>query len=163
LCSADEQDSGQGIQISTFKLSFSENEIGLQLVGYHDLGQRQVIYSDTQSAFVLGAKYDVDLCLFRLDSHANSSLWRHFHTFSALAYVASGKRNKKFLNISPDGAHACIGEHSGYVFVYEHEQGNSARQQIVRLPEGQTLMGLALLNQGLVVLTNGGAAIMRFM
>ncbi len=145
-----------------------------------------------KSVSLAGLKYDVDLCIFRVPDSADASSSSssslaptklqliHEHTFSALAYVAAGKRHKKFVAMAPSGLHCAIGEHSGYVFAYEHEslsgsssssssssssaatKSNNARQQIVRLPEGERLLGLMLVDAGMMVLTESAAAFYRF-
>jgi len=72
----------------------------------------------------------------------------HSSTFDALAFVQSGKQNKRFMTFTSNHEYAIIAEMTTFIFVYKKRtQGqHKSVHQLVELEKGEEVMGLQILN-----------------
>jgi hypothetical protein len=77
-------------------------------------------------------------------------------TMAALGYVATGKKNRRYVLPCTGFSHIAIVEAEKFIFVYRVPLSGEAHSphQIVEIPSDQVILGAAWLHSSLVVLTN---------
>ncbi|KAJ3110018.1 hypothetical protein HK100_003177 [Physocladia obscura] len=87
---------------------------------------------------VPGCSVDGIICTISADAVAGVSV-KHTATVDAFAYIASSKRDKRFVYVDRDGRFACVVESSRYMYVYGKRPDNDGGDQwVVDLWEGRS-------------------------
>eukprot|EP01117_Protostelium_nocturnum_P006531 TRINITY_DN2353_c0_g1_i1.p1 TRINITY_DN2353_c0_g1~~TRINITY_DN2353_c0_g1_i1.p1 ORF type:complete len:529 (-),score=191.56 TRINITY_DN2353_c0_g1_i1:28-1614(-) len=110
------------------------------------------------SSFVgsLVGGYDVDLVILDLKAKEKSLEVGHRATFDGIGYIQSGKKQKRFLKVSPHLKGCAIVEFEQYIFYYQRKKASDHKSlhQLVELNK-EEIVGFQLTDSQMMILTRG--------